>query len=1247
MRSFTSTRTLFVAILLIVFLTLLGPISAQGRTLDDAQAQNSHLALTDSQNSQEPQPSTVAFLTGPNDGEPLEIARHYIESQMDAWHLTEDDLADQIIRDHFLSSHNDTTHIYFRQRLQGIEVYLGDIGIHVAGDGSIITAQMDYVPDLQSKINTRLPVLSAVEAIEAAVVALNLEITDPVVALSEESGPARSATYSEGGFSQEEIPVKLTYQPLENGQIRLAWEMTIYTLDSLHWWNLRIDAVNGEMLSLVDWVSPSFFGPHNQQHSHTVTTINQPEQAQTSNDSSQAIAPDQYRVYQMPVESPNHTAPAPPADGRTLSVDPADLTASPFGWHDTNGAAGAEFTITRGNNVWAQEDQNGNNGTGASPNGGGTLDFDFALDLTQAPSTYVDAATTNLFYWNNIMHDVWYQYGFDEASGNFQENNYGNGGAGSDSVNADAQDGSGINNANFATPADGSNPRMQMFLWNINPNGPNLDGDFDNGIIAHEYGHGISNRLTGGPGNSNCLNNEEQMGEGWSDWFALMLTLEAGDTGTDARGIGTYVLGQSAGGPGIRPFRYSTDMAANPHTYDSIKTEVAPHGVGSVWAVMLWDLNWALIEQYGFDTDFYTGTGGNNIAMQLVIDGLKLQGCSPGFLSGRDGILLADQNNNGGANQCLIWEVFARRGAGNSALQGSTNDKDDGTEAFDLPIECQLLNPDPTPNTQSICTGANALYTINLDSGFTSPPVTLAASGNPAGTTANFSLNPVPAVPDTSTLTIGNTAGATPGNYTIIVNGDDGSRSEDEAISLNVFDAIPAAPALISPSAGNVDTVLSPVSFSWSAVSQAETYEIDIATDPQFSSIVDSATGLTDTAYESDLAAKTIFFWRVRAVNACGTTANPEIATFQTMDTTCTDYLGGGTGAIPDGTCDILCQFGITPPTPGVATLNLNGVGAGTLIDLDVIGLNGNHTWVSDLDFDLQSPNGTQVTVLPRSCGDSDDYNLNLDDEGTPLFCPLTGGNTMRVDERRSSPPSYLSQFDGEDSNGTWQLTAFDHFPGDTGDVDGWGLRVCHQQAFTADYSDLTTSFDVAYHEGSGTLRLGSGWTADNTFTQDNDNATDDGIVRGGAIWTAGNNVSINATVTGGDGNDYLACWFDWDDSGIFEAGEKTVAQMVANGLNNIAFVVPGTFNPATNSILDTRCRLYEAEPTFVIGTETPNGGVVGGEVEDYRFTFTPTAISLQSTTIRDQSTVWPLVFLAFLLLVLSGWRLWLRPKSE
>ena len=272
-----------------------------------------------------------------------------------------------------------------------------------------------------------------------------------------------------------------------------------------------------------------------------------------------------------------------------------------------------------------------------------------------------------------------YQYGFDEASGNFQENNYGNGGAGSDYVNAEAQDGSGTCNANMGTPADGGNPTMQMYVCG------SRDGDLDNGVIIHEYGHGISNRLTGGAGAAGCLGNEEQMGEGWSDYYALMMTIEPADAGPDARPIGTWLTGSGPDGASIRTYDYSTDFTVNPHTYDDIMTESIPHGVGSVWAAMLWDMTWKLIETEGFDPDTYNGSGGNNTALLLVTEAMKLQPCSPGLVDGRDAIIAADQAIYGGAHLCEIWEAFAARGLGFSADQGSSNSRSDGTEAFDLP----------------------------------------------------------------------------------------------------------------------------------------------------------------------------------------------------------------------------------------------------------------------------------------------------------------------------------------------------------------------------------------------------------------------------------------------------------------------------------------------------------------------------------------------------------------------------------
>lgn len=578
----------------------------------------------------------------------------------------EQDLQDLVVKDDYGTKHNGMRHTILRQRWMGTEVWNGDIALHQASNGSLVKLNSGAWPQMAKRVNATAPGLTAEQAVGMVLGKEGLRIP---TALGVDPDGLRMR-FDGSAFRGEPVTAQLVYQPMKELLI-LAWNVNYYHPSTEHWWNVRIDALTGAELDRNDWVAQCAFD-----HAHVSS-----EACPTPEAPPAPIAPNDYRVYPWPLESPSHGA-------QTIRNAPwldAGI-ASPYGWHDTDGAAGAEFTDTRGNNVQAQEDADANNTGGYRPSGGATLDFDFPVDLAQAPNAYRDAVITNLFYWNNLMHDIWYQYGFDEPSGNFQTNNYGRGGAGSDAVQADALDGSSTNNANFGTPSDGGAPRMQMFVW-TSPN-PDRTSDLDNGVVAHEYGHGISNRLVGGPSNTSCLSNAEQMGEGWSDFFGLVMTIEAGDQGTDPRGIGTYVLGQPVTGAGIRPAPYSTSFGVNNYTYASVNSTSLsqPHGVGFVWCTMLWDLTWALIGQYGFDPDIYNGTGGNNIAMQLVVDGLKLTPCSPGFVDGRDAILAADLQNNGGANQNLIWAVFAGRGLGASASQGSSNSRTDQAEAYDTPL---------------------------------------------------------------------------------------------------------------------------------------------------------------------------------------------------------------------------------------------------------------------------------------------------------------------------------------------------------------------------------------------------------------------------------------------------------------------------------------------------------------------------------------------------------------------------------
>ena len=753
----------------------------------------------------------------------VNAALQHITVEAKEWGVLASDVADLTINDQYRTAHNGVMHVYVRQRYQGIPIFGALAGVHLRPGGELLFSNHRFESDLAMRTNAVQPVVSPQIALQRMAGWTRGDLSTPPTILQREGN--RRIRFSGGSLSTHDITMQLEFFPTAAGSLRLAWSGMIVPPTGSDAWFIHLDAIDGTLLHQQNMTISCTFDHDDQEQctqEHTLSTRRNIQPIQTSSEQVMELADGaQYRVFPAPVE-------APIFGNRTLVVNPADELASPYGWHDTDGRPGNEFTVTRGNNAHAYLDVIPDNSPdqATEPDGGEELIFDFPFRENGDPASNEEAVLTQLFYMNNFMHDFTYHYGFDEPAGNFQQANYGRGGRGTDEVRAEGQDGSGLNNANFFTPGDGDRPRMQMFLWasgggnrvafnsssltgnNSFPYGsaafgpllrneltgtivevistdfdpslgcktifntaqlagnialvsrgdcafkqkvrnaedagaigvivannedniftmggvdtladpkipailisstararlqaglnagdleatisiPNyLDSGFDNGVVAHEYAHGISNRLTGGPAEAFCLFNDEQMGEGWSDFFALVTTVTPNDRGELPRGIGNYVIGAGTNGPGIRRQPYSTNFTINNQTYDDIIGTRAPHPLGEVWAATLWDLYWALVDRYGWDLDLYTGSGGNNLAIQLVIDGMKLQACRPGFIDGRDAILAADAINNNGENECLIWEVFARRGLGWNAQQGISGNRNDNIQNFDVRPEC-------------------------------------------------------------------------------------------------------------------------------------------------------------------------------------------------------------------------------------------------------------------------------------------------------------------------------------------------------------------------------------------------------------------------------------------------------------------------------------------------------------------------------------------------------------------------------
>lgn len=363
---------------------------------------------------------------------------------------------------------------------------------------------------------------------------------------------------------------------------------------------------------------------------------------------------------------------------------------SPAGW-----LSGTQSTtFIQGNNVGAYLDRDANNAPDA---GGSTVtdgNFLTAANLTQAPTIAQNQAVAvqNLFWLSNIIHDELYRHGFNEAAGNFQENNFGAGGLGSDSVNAEAQDGSGTNNANFSTPTDGSNPRMQMFLWTA-PN-PDRDGDVDSDIVWHEYGHGLTWRMIG----SMSGNVPGAIGEGMSDVLAIVMNNQ------DA--VGEYSFNNANG---IRSSRYSV----HPDTIGDFSSARGVHRNGEIIAATMWDV-WQRYQAAGKTRD--------NV-LDDIVGGMNFIPAAPTYFQMRDGFLAqapADRD-------CLIWAAFAARGMGEGGSMNSA-----GTsivESFSVPSACGGTPPPSGPRltdltgvgTNTSSTRWRATMTATVDNGAGTP----------------------------------------------------------------------------------------------------------------------------------------------------------------------------------------------------------------------------------------------------------------------------------------------------------------------------------------------------------------------------------------------------------------------------------------------------------------------------------------------------------------------------------------------
>ena len=638
-----------------------------------------------------------AVLTNATSARRADTLRNFVRENSDLIGLSAAQVDDLKVTADYTNPNGILSFASLEQRINGVPVFLGEVKAGFDRQNRMFRVINDLAPGLdgQSLSNN---FGNPTDAVQAAFKNVSRQLKPEDLARNDAASTDLKVKFGDGDWA---TTAEKMYFPVDNGVARAAWRVLVWEKVAAYY--VIVDAETGALL----WRK-------------NITD----DQTQAATYNVYANAPNMVNALNNP--APLVPGPLDPGLGTqgtqvartnvTLIGNEAPNTFNNLGWitDNTNGANGT----TDGNAVEAGLDIDGTNGVDPNGKADGTNRV-FSFDYNPPPGiggTSPDAITTaasrngavtQLFYYDNRYHDELYKLGFTEAARNFQNDNFGRGGVAGDRVSAEAQDSSGTNNANFATPADGGRGRMQMYRFTQTPN---RDGDLDGDVVLHEHTHGLSNRLHGnGGGLSNQVSGS--MGEGWSDFYGLSLLSKPTDPVNGIYSTGSYVtynafgIGSTntyygirrfpyaplafTGGPSNRPFNPLTfkdiDPAqanisdgaypASPPFAGSSPSEV--HNAGEVWCSALVEVRAKLINSAG------STTAGNLKTLQFVTDGMKLAPPGPTFLQERDAIVAGAQASGTGQDVADIWAGFAVRGMGFSATQASGSFT--VTEGYDLP----------------------------------------------------------------------------------------------------------------------------------------------------------------------------------------------------------------------------------------------------------------------------------------------------------------------------------------------------------------------------------------------------------------------------------------------------------------------------------------------------------------------------------------------------------------------------------
>ena len=617
------------------------------------------------------------FLSASSRAAPQDIALGYVRNHLGAFGLTAGDVAGLRFKKDYVDI-GGTHHLTWTQSYKGIAAFDSFLRAAVTKDGRLV--QLVGSPLSTAGLRSVTPKISAQTALGAAL--RNNGGSGLPLSMSARGNDAAQSTSFVGGHS-----AKLVLFAVPGG-VKLGWLVNAKASSVGDYYDV-VDADSGSVLwrsNMVSFASGDVweYYPSNLLAAGvgTQTTVTFPA-AWGPTDTS-ALSGDFAHVYTDVNDL------GTPDAGAEIAANSGSAWSYAFSPYDNGAGTNCDFL---GNQVqWKKFKCSWNSAVANSWMG------NIAQNATQ------------VFYYVNKFHDhlLAAPIGFTEAAGNFQNTNASGQGVGGDAVQAQTDvgantsvgtpDSNHYNKSNMTTSADGSPPRMQMYLFKGGTlpdhvsgvaTNPDSNGGDDASIVYHEYTHGLSHRLVTYGSGMPALNSyqSQALGEGWSDWYAMDYLVKQGyaaDTATvgdvsfgffSAGGalhalrtdpmdcpVDTVTLNDCTGGHTTHVGGYTYGDTGRVCFCGGVKGAYVPevHADGEIWAQTLWQIRQSL---------------GSDVAESLITRGMELTAPNPSFLDARDGIIQADQADPvyAGSHVTALWSIFAERGMGiNAATSGDT-----------------------------------------------------------------------------------------------------------------------------------------------------------------------------------------------------------------------------------------------------------------------------------------------------------------------------------------------------------------------------------------------------------------------------------------------------------------------------------------------------------------------------------------------------------------------------------------------